>query len=239
MSNPLNPTNHEQQPPIEVVGFDADDTLWHNEDAFQTAEGQLVELLAPWNSEENVRATMLATERANLPIYGYGAKAFTLSLLETALHLSGGAIPSSAVSGLIEVGKLLLSRPTRLLESAADAVAEVASRHLVVLITKGDLAHQERRVAESGLSGYFKQVHVVSEKDPATYRAILAVHGVAPAGFVMVGNSVRSDLLPIIELGGTGVHIPYHVTWAHEVVEIGDRRRNSDFPLAQSSNGSH
>ena len=202
--------------PIAAVGFDADDTLWHNEDQFQEVEGLFVAAVAPFASESEAHQALFETESANLALLGYGAKAFTISMIEAAVRLSNGAIASLALQRLVEGGKSILSRPVELLDGVAEVITATAARCPIVLITKGDLLHQERKIVESGLAAQFAGVHVVNEKDVATYARILRDHAIDPASFVMVGNSVRSDLIPVLELGGRGVHVPYHVTWAHE-----------------------
>lgn len=205
-------------PGIEVVGLDADDTLWLNESFFADAQATLGEILAPWGGED-VLARHDATERRNLELFGYGVKGFTLSMIETALEISGGRITGREVAALLELGKEMLRHPVELLPGVADTVAALADSHRLVLITKGDLNHQEQKVARSGLADRFERVEIVSEKDEATYRAVLARVGVAPGQFCMVGNSVRSDVLPVLAIGGHAVHIPYSITWSHEVVD--------------------
>ncbi|WP_219941738.1 HAD family hydrolase [Iamia sp. SCSIO 61187] len=202
-----------------VVGIDADDTLWHNETYFADAQATFVQILAPWTPEgEDVLALHDATERANLELFGYGIKGFTLSMVETAIEVSRGEVSTSAIAELIRLGKEMLAHPVELLEGVADAVEELGRTHRLVLVTKGDLIHQEQKIARSGLADRFERIEIVSEKDPATYRAILDRMDVSPEQFCMVGNSVKSDVLPVLELGGHAVHVPYAITWSHEVV---------------------
>jgi putative hydrolase of the HAD superfamily len=204
---------------VAVVGIDADDTLWHNETYFADAQATFVQILAPWTPEgEDVLALHDATERANLELFGYGIKGFTLSMVETAIEVSRGKVSTSAIAELIRLGKEMLGHPVELLEGVADAVEELSRTHRLVLITKGDLIHQEQKIARSGLADRFERIEIVSEKDPATYRAILDRMDVTPERFCMVGNSVKSDVLPVLELGGHAVHVPYAITWSHEVV---------------------
>jgi len=219
-------------PEIDVVGIDADDTLWHNETYFADAQATFVQILAPWTPEgEDVLALHDATERANLELFGYGIKGFTLSMVETAIDVSRGEVSISAVAELLRLGKEMLAHPVELLEGVAEAVDALAQDHRLVLITKGDLIHQETKIARSGLADRFERIEIVSEKDPATYKGILERMDVAPERFLMAGNSVRSDILPVLELGGHAVHVPYAITWSHEVVE---EREDDTFPVLAS-----
>lgn len=164
---------------------------------------------------------MLVTERRNLSIFGYGAKGFTLSMIETALAVTDGQLPGSHVQAILDLGKALLSHPVDLLDGVRPALEALAGRRLV-LVTKGDLFHQETKVAGSGLGELFERIEIVSEKDEPTYRRVIAGMGITPAGFVMVGNSLRSDVLPVVAVGARAVHVPYHLEWAHEAVDAGD-----------------
>jgi putative hydrolase of the HAD superfamily len=205
---------------IEVVAFDGDDTLWHSESHFVDAHQRFCEMLAPHVGDPGlIDAQVVATERNNLALYGYGSKAFTLSLIETAITLTDGRITSREISDILELGKRLLDHPIELLDGVAEVVDEVAAtgRRLIV-VTKGDLFHQEAKVAGSGLADRFARVEIVSEKDVPTYRRVMAAAGVEPGRFFMVGNSVKSDVLPVIELGGHAAHLPYTYTWEFEHV---------------------
>lgn len=201
---------------IELVGFDGDDTLWENEQAFHLAHAELRALLAPHCDAEVLDRRLLDVQRANLRHYGYGAKAFTLSVIETAAELAGDRLTVDDVRAILAIGKGLLAHPMVLLDGAAHAVRTIAARLTVVLVTKGDLIHQEAKVAGSGLGDVFHGVEIVSEKDPATYRQVCTRYGVGPEQFVMVGNSLRSDVAPVLDIGGWGVHIPHELTWAME-----------------------
>ncbi|HEV7721430.1 MAG TPA: HAD family hydrolase [Iamia sp.] len=215
-----------------MVGIDADDTLWHNETYFADAQATFVQILAPWTPEgEDVLALHDATERANLELFGYGIKGFTLSMVETAIEVSRGEVSISAIAELLRLGKQMLAHPVELLDGVAEAVDALAQGHRLVLITKGDLIHQETKIARSGLADRFERIEIVSEKDPATYKGILDRMEVTPERFLMAGNSVRSDILPVLELGGHAVHVPYAITWSHEVVEEGD---DDAFPVLAS-----
>jgi putative hydrolase of the HAD superfamily len=205
---------------IEVVAFDGDDTLWHSESHFVDAHQRFCELLDPYIDDHHlIDDQVIATERANLALYGYGSKAFTLSLIETAITLTGGRINAGEISTILDLGKRLLNHPIELLDGVADVVDELADtgRRLIV-VTKGDLFHQEAKVAGSGLADRFDRVEIVSEKDVATYRRVMAEAEVEPDHFFMIGNSVRSDVLPVVELGGHAAHLPYVYTWEAELV---------------------
>ncbi|MBD7941733.1 HAD family hydrolase [Brevundimonas guildfordensis] len=205
--------------PVTTVGLDADDTLWHNETLFRLSQKRFAELLAD-HAEEPVMMDRLAqVERRNLRLYGYGVKGFTLSMLETAMELCDGSAPPHIVREILAAGREMLVHPVETLPGVADTVAELSTRYRLILITKGDLMDQERKLAASRLGDYFSGVEIVSEKDRATYSTIFSRHGVVPASAAMVGNSMRSDVLPAIEAGAWGIHIPYPITWAHELAE--------------------
>ncbi len=207
---------------VSVIGLDADDTLWHSESHFAVTEDRFRELLAPWVDPDDVSGRLLDRERANLRIFGYGAKGFTLSMIETALEVSDGEVSGEAVQQLIDWGKELLQHPVELLDRVEETLDLLRGRYRLALITKGDLFHQESKVAESGLADYFERIEILSEKSGATYRRVLTDLGVHPTEFVMVGNSVRSDILPVVEIGARAVHVPYGITWGHEVVDEAD-----------------
>jgi len=204
---------------LQLIGFDGDDTLWHSEgyyreanDAFAAIMGRYVDL-----ADQQVAEAMLATERRNLDVFGYGAKGMALSMVETAIAVSDSRISAADIHRLVELGKRVLQHPVELLPGIREAVAAVAADYQIVLITKGDLSHQERKVAACGLAGLFGRIEIVSEKNAATYQRVLGEFDLQPAQFAMIGNSLRSDIEPVVRLGGWGVHMPYHVTWAHEL----------------------
>jgi putative hydrolase of the HAD superfamily len=210
---------------ITLVGFDADDTLWHNEDGFRAAEERFVELVQPYALDGiDVPGGLSATEFANLSVYGYGVKAFGLSMVEAALTLTGNAVPQVVISELMSVTRDLLEAPVRLLPDVPQVLAEVSAAYRLVLITKGDLIHQTRKVTTSGLAHHFEGVEIVNEKDPETYEGILRRLGVEATEFCMVGNSVKSDVLPVLLIGGHAVHVPYPMTWALEHADPGHFR---------------
>lgn len=204
---------------VSVVGFDADDTLWHSESHFAVTEERFHDLLAPWLGADDVSGRLLDQERKNLEIFGYGAKGFTLSMIETALEISEGRLPSSAVQQIIDWGKELSSHPVELLDRVAETIEQLGRNYRLMLITKGDLFHQESKIAESGLADHFERVEILSEKSAITYQRVLDVALVSNNEFVMVGNSVRSDVLPVLEIGARAVHVPYGITWGHEHVD--------------------
>jgi putative hydrolase of the HAD superfamily len=207
---------------VEVIALDGDDTLWHSEQLFVDTQMGFRALVAPHVDldDDALDARLLETERRNLPLFGYGVKAFTLSLVETAIEVTDGRIPGADLQAILDLGKVLMDHPVDLLDGVAEAVDALTDRYRVMVITKGDLLHQETKVVRSGLDELFWRVEIVSEKDPATYRRILERHDIDPATFVMVGNSVRSDVLPVLEVGGRAVHIPYAVTWELEHAEV-------------------
>ena len=208
---------------FDVIGFDADDTLWRSEDAFDVAEQRFAELLAPHTPDGiDLVGALRATERANLSISGYGVKAFALSMIQAAVTVSDGAVPGRVIGDLVQLAHEMLTEQVQLLPHVPDVLAEVGRDHRLLLITKGDLVHQTRKITTSGLEHHFEYVEILLEKDPTSYARILRHVGVAPERFCMVGNSVRSDILPVLELGGHGVHVPYHLTWAHEHVDDHD-----------------
>lgn len=202
-----------------TLGFDADDTLWHNETIFEAVHERYRARLARYHDAETVDRTLLATERRNLDLYGYGVKGFTLSAIETAIELTGGKIAAAEIQQLIASGREMLAHPVELLDGVAETVAALAAEYRLVLITKGDLRDQERKLAKSGLAAHFAAVEILSEKDEAAYAAVLRRHTIAPERFVMIGNSLKSDILPVLALGGAGAHIPYRLTWAAERAE--------------------
>ena len=202
-----------------VIGFDADDTLWHNEIIFERVHERYRALLAQYHDAATVDQTLLATEKRNLELYGYGVKGFTLSAIETAIALTAGKIGAHEIDGILVLGREMLAHPVELLDGVAEVVSELSTQHTLMLITKGDLRDQERKLAKSGLAGRFHLVEIVSEKDRSTYETIFRRHAIAPDRFLMVGNSLKSDILPVLGLGGAGAYVPYHLTWAHERVE--------------------
>ncbi len=203
---------------IDVIGFDADDTLWHNEILYTRAQQRFAELLAPYGLDGRATEELYSTEMHNLQRYGYGIKGFTLSMIETAIRLTDGQIRGTEVQEILDLAQEMLHTPVQVFEQVAEVLAELANRHRLMLITKGDLLDQQRKVARSGLAPHFEYVEVLSEKTVDVYRSLLTKHQIDARRFLMVGNSLRSDILPVLALGGQAVYIPYHTTWAHEAV---------------------
>jgi putative hydrolase of the HAD superfamily len=204
--------------PIRVVGFDGDDTLWHSETHFDVTQTAFRDLLRRHVPEADIDRRLAEMEMKNLSVYGYGVKSFTLSMLETAIELTEARIPASDLEVILGWGKKMLLEPTKLLDGVEETLTEVSKKYDLLLITKGDLFDQESKLARSGLGELFLGVEVVSEKDTDTYRSIFERRAISPKDFVMVGNSLRSDVVPVVELGSRAVHIPYQVTWHHEHV---------------------
>ena len=221
--------------PIRLVGFDGDDTLWRSEDYYRAAQREFEDILARYVDLEDAHARLYAVEKRNLALFGYGAKGMTLSMLEAAYTLTDGRVASADLHRIVELGKSLLCHPVELLPGIRAAVEAIAREHSIVLITKGDLFHQEAKVRASGLADLFHRIEIVSEKDASTYARVLDEFDLAPAQFLMVGNSLRSDIAPVLALGGWGVYMPYHVTWVHETEadEVDPARmRQVDAPAA-------
>ncbi|KTT97208.1 HAD family hydrolase [Sphingomonas sanguinis] len=204
---------------IELICLDADDTLWHNMRHFAATEEALVGLLAPFAEARVARATLEACEARNLRLYGYGAKGFTLSMIETAVELAGETLPTDLIARLLEAGRQLLAHPVDLLDGIAETIEALETRGRLVLVTKGDLLHQEAKLAASGLGSHFADVAIVSDKTPDTFRQIFARHGVAPEQAVMAGDSMRSDVLPALKAGAWAAYIPQPLAWSHEAGE--------------------
>jgi putative hydrolase of the HAD superfamily len=208
--------------PLKVIAFDGDDTLWHNITVFRSVEERFIQLLARYHSAEWIERMMYETEMRNLKHFGYGAKGFTISLIETAIELTEGRITGSEVQQIINSCKDMMAAPVDVIEGVAEVLGELAG-YSRMLITKGDLFDQEIKLARSGLGQYFSHVEIVSDKTAEVYATVLAKHGIKPSSFVMVGNSLRSDVLPVLAVGGHAVYVPYHTTWAHEQVADADR----------------
>lgn len=201
---------------IKVIGFDADDTMWENEDHFHAIEHKYIAMLAEFAPPETVSRELFATEMANLEIYGFGVKSFTLSMLETALNISQNRIEPLRLAEILNLGKELLNQPVVLLPGVKETLENLAQFYRLIVVTKGDLLDQERKLAKSGLTSLFHHIEIMSDKQTDNYRQLLTKQEIAASEFLMVGNSLKSDILPVVELGGKGVYIPYHLTWQHE-----------------------
>ena len=204
---------------IRVIAFDADDTLWHNEAFFQDAEKRFCALMEDYLPQHTVARELLHTEISNITLYGYGIKAFMLSMIETAIRISDRTIPVDTIEKIIQYGQELLNKPVEMLDDVEYVLQELKGRYRLVMATKGDLLDQERKLKKSGLESYFHHIEIMSEKKEADFAKLIRHLDIEPAAFAMVGNSLKSDVLPVLNLGGHGFHIPYHITWAHEHVD--------------------
>jgi putative hydrolase of the HAD superfamily len=204
---------------LDAIAFDGDDTLWHNEGLFSMTQDRFRALLADWVSPDELDARLLATERENVAVYGYGVKGFTLSMIESAIEVTNGNVDADTIYRILSFGKDQLSNPVELLAGVEATIDALAGRYRLMLITKGDLFDQESKIARSGLADRFDVIEVVHEKEPDIYRRVLRRNAIEPSRFLMIGNSVRSDVLPVLELGGRAAHVPYHLTWELEVAE--------------------
>jgi putative hydrolase of the HAD superfamily len=202
--------------PIDLICLDADDTLWHNMRFFQATQEALVRMLEPFADAGIARSSLEACEIRNLKLYGYGAKAFTLSMIETALELGGDDVPASVIRDILGAGKSLHGHPVELLEGVEETVSALAERAQLVLVTKGDLFHQETKLAASGLGDHFTGIEIVSDKSPSTFTGIFDRYGVEPSRALMAGDSMRSDILPALQAGAWAAFIPQPLTWSHE-----------------------
>jgi len=210
---------------VSVVAFDGDDTLWHNESIFTMTQGRYRALLERYLDGPALDERLQANELRNLQLFGYGIKGFTLSMIETAIEASAGQVEAATIQSIIEYGKAMLQHPVELLEGVRATIEALHGRYRLMVITKGDLFDQESKLARSGLVELFWQIEIVSEKDQETYRRILRAHHIDPREFVMVGNSIKSDILPVLGLGAHAVHVPYHTTWIHERAELDEASR--------------
>jgi putative hydrolase of the HAD superfamily len=216
---------------FDIIAFDADDTLWHNETLYSAALDGLKLLLASYAPPEQVAHTLFETEMRNLEFYGYGIKSYALSMIETAIEISAGKIDGQAVLGVIGLARDMLKANIQLFDHAQQVITHLSAAYPLMLITKGDLLDQHSKLARSGLKPYFRCVEIVTDKTPASYAGLLERYHIDPARFLMVGDSLRSDILPVIALGGCAVHIPYHITWAHEHIDLTDEQRQHFYKL--------
>lgn len=206
-------------PRPQLIAFDADDTLWPNQPHFDHVETQLAAILARCGDPVLIASRLYEVQRRNMHLFGYGAKSLMLTMIETAIQLTDGAVTGVEIQQLLDLGKRLLDFPIEPLPGVVDVLSELKRRgERLMVLTKGDLFDQESKLARSGLGDFFDYVEIVSEKNEDTYRRILARHGVAPADFLMIGNSLKSDILPVLALGAPAIHVPYHTTWIHEEV---------------------
>jgi putative hydrolase of the HAD superfamily len=207
-------TSHPQT--VTIIGFDADDTLWQNEQFYRLTEERFVALLADYGERETISRRLLEAERRNLAFYGFGIKGFTLSMIETAIEVTDGRVSASTIQEILSAGREMLSHPVETLPEVRETLEHLAGSYRMVLITKGDLFDQERKLAQSGLGELFDAVEIVSDKNPAIYQQIFERHGDGPGRSMMVGNSLKSDVLPALQAGGWGVFVPHALTWVLE-----------------------
>jgi putative hydrolase of the HAD superfamily len=201
---------------IEVIGFDADDTLWHNEVLYHQAKDEVGQILASYDHPEKVKTLLDQTEVNNIKYYGYGIKSFTLSMIETATHISSKKVNAREIDAIIAIAKRMLMAPVDLVDGVETTLESLSGSYALMLITKGDHIEQERKIRISGISHYFQYLEVVGEKSASTYSQVLEKYHLDPTRFLMVGNSLRSDILPVLKIGGQAVHIPNEQTWFHE-----------------------
>jgi len=204
---------------LKVIAFDADDTLWVNEPYFQEVENKFCEMMEDYHPQQTISRELLKIEIANLSLYGYGVKGYILSMIEAALHISGKTISIEAIEKILDLGKEMLEKPIELLDGVEEVLQQLQGKYRLVVATKGDLLDQERKLKKSGLEKYFHHIEIMSDKQEADYQKLISHLDIAPEEFMMIGNSLKSDVLPVLKLGGIGVHVPYHTTWAHETVE--------------------
>lgn len=204
---------------IKIIAFDADDTLWDNEPLFQNVEKELCELLSEYADMQHISATLFDIEMNNMKIYGYGAKAFTLSMIEAALKLSDNRIPASTIDKIIEKGKYLLNMPIQLLDGVEDTLSVLSKKYKLIVATKGDLLDQQRKLERSGIAAYFDHVEIMSDKTDKEYKKMVSSLNTSPEHILMVGNSLKSDIYPPLAIGMYAAYVPYHTMWKHEVVD--------------------
>jgi putative hydrolase of the HAD superfamily len=211
---------------IKVVGFDADDTLWVNETYFREAEEKFADLLENYETKNKVDQELFKMEMNNLELYGYGIKGFMLSMIESALELSNNHIPSKTITEILTLGKEMIAKPVELLEGVEEVLSKLAQKYRLIVLTKGDLLDQERKLERSGLTKYFHHVEVLSDKKEENYKNLLDHLEINTNEFLMIGNSLKSDIIPILNIGAMAVHVPFHTTWAHEQVDPEEHNNN-------------
>ncbi len=218
--------------PLEMIAFDADDTLWHAEVHFREASARISDLLSQWEDAEEIDRVLNEFEMHNLPLYGYGVKGYILSMLEAAIAISGGEVPAERIGQILALGRQMLKAEVDLRPHVLECLEAVSGKYRLMVITKGDLLDQNDKVQRSGLAAYFSAVEVVSQKTPEVYAAILERYRLAPDAFLMVGNSLPSDVIPVLALGGQAVHVPADTTWVHETIDAFDGSQPGFYELA-------
>jgi len=204
---------------IKVIAFDADDTLWHNEAFFRETEEKFCALLENYLPHHTVARELLKTEIENIGLYGYGIKAFMLSMVETAIRITDKQLPNEAIEKIISYGRELLNKPVELIDGVEEVLQSLKGKYRLVMATKGDLLDQERKLKKSGLEQYFHHIEIMSEKKESDFQKLIRHLDVSPDQFAMIGNSLKSDIVPVLNLGGRAFHVPYHITWAHEHID--------------------
>ena len=207
---------------IKVIGFDADDTLWVNETYYREAELEFSRLLAKYETANKIDQELFKTEMQNLELYGYGIKSFVLSMIESAMDISNHSVSLKAIEGILQIGKDMLNKPVELLDGVEEVLKELSKKYRLILATKGDLLDQERKLHKSGLTDYFHHIEVLSDKKETNYTKLLSHLDINPSEFLMVGNSLKSDILPLVEINAHAIHVPFHTTWVHEQVSDAD-----------------
>jgi putative hydrolase of the HAD superfamily len=203
-----------------IIAFDADDTLWHNEPYFDEAQAKFCELFADYASKQEILQLILSHQVKNLPLYGFGIKAFTLSMIDSALELTNDQISGRGIKKIIDIGRDLLQKPVELLPEVEDVLQQLKGKYKLVVATKGDLKDQHRKLHDSGIGHYFHHIEVMSDKKELDYEKMLARLDIKPENFIMIGNSLKSDVLPVLNIGGHGYHIAYHTTWEYEKIDF-------------------
>ena len=205
---------------IKVIGFDADDTLWVNETYFRDAETEFAKLLSQFETPNKIDQELFKMEMKNLPVYGYGVKGFVLSMVEMAIELSNGTVSNKVISKILDIGKDMINKDVELLDGVEEVLKKLSNKYKLIVATKGDLLDQERKLEKSGLLDYFHHIEVLSDKKEANYSKLLNHLDINPTEFLMVGNSLKSDILPLINIKSKAIHVPFHTTWAHEEVNV-------------------
>ncbi len=203
---------------IKVIGFDADDTLWVNETYYREAELEFAALLAQFETANKIDQELFKMEMKNLDMYGYGVKSFILSMVESALEISNNKISNNTVSAILNIGKNMINKPIELLDGVEEVLKTLSNKYRLILATKGDLLDQERKLERSGLTDYFHHIEVLSDKKEANYSKLLSHLDINPEEFLMIGNSLKSDILPLVNIEAHAIHVPFHTTWVHEQV---------------------
>lgn len=212
---------------IKVISFDADDTLWVNETYFRDAENEFAQLLSDYETENKIHQELFKKEIENLAIYGYGVKGFMLSMVECALEISNYKVAPKTIEKILDIGKEMLEKPIVLLDGVEEVLQQLQGNYKLIVATKGDLLDQERKLAKSGILKYFHHTEVMSEKKKADYKKLVKRLDIKPSEFLMIGNSLKSDVLPLIAIGASAIHVPFHTTWAHE--EVNDEQKSEDY----------